>query len=60
MRVLTCKSFDIFESFSSNLFFSSAKARSLEIPRPKATGLGLDLRLSINGFRLIGLEELAR
>lgn len=37
--VLTWRSFDIFASFSSIFFFSSAKARSLEIPRPNATGL---------------------
>lgn len=56
--VLTCKSLDIFASSSSIFFFSTAKARSLEMPRPKATGLWLDF-LSM-GLRPTGLEEFAR
>lgn len=43
---------------SSIFFFSSANIRSLEILRPNAIGLALDLRFSI--FRLTGLNELTR
>lgn len=57
--VLTCRFFDILANSSSIFFFSTAKARSFDIPRPNATGLWLVFRSGIF-FRATGLVDVAR